>query len=223
MTLCLRRLVGLGLVGVLMACASPETSTGKGAQTGAWLGGMAAYVLGGDTEDVVRASVAGGLTGAAIGGATESERQAKQSNALAEERVRLERERLEMDKQRAGVATAPASGDDNWMNDPAMLERAFGADTVKGLYALRDCKYQTAAISATAAKASSNAMHQLAATWLEAMLAVEQNKSDAAAGIYKELVTIDPEINDPEQANKATLDLLADLRLERKAKGISCS
>ncbi len=132
----------------------------------------------------------------------------------------MERERLAT--AQASPASAPTA-QDTWVNDADMLKRAFGEDVVTGLYALRDCKHDNALIAATAGENSTVFSHQLAAVWLRAIIALDQNRINSANAAYQYLIEIDPEASTADEAHQFAQELLVEVRAERSAAGRSCS
>ena len=223
--------------------ALAQSHTRASANEGAGWGALAGLVFGGKLEDVVEGAVVGGVAGAVVGSAEAQEAAARQQAQAAraqqireQERVAYEQEaqrrakaqaeyehRLAMERQNLAAqqqAAQPAQSSAG--PDEEMLVRAFGQDTVTGWYALRDCKHNNALIAATAGENASAASHQLAATWLRAIIAFDQKRTNSGNAALQNLIVIDPEISTMEEAEEAAQDLLAELRVERRAAGIRC-
>jgi hypothetical protein len=226
---------------MVAACGTPKTQVGKSGKTGAATGALAGLVFGGSVSDMVAGATVGGLAGAAVGSAKAKEQERQAQTAIAEEesrrRLAMEQEamrraelqvqyeqRIRAERQRLETAAASSTGaGENWLSDPEMLERAFGKDSVAGLYALRDCQHDKAIVAAAAAENSSVASHQLASVWLRAMVAVDLNRETSARAAYAQLVTIDPEVLSIEDARAATEEAMQAVRQDRSSLGIVCS
>ena len=214
----------------LVACATPDTQTGKSAKTGATYGALAGLVFGGDLGDVVEGAIVGGAGGAVYGSVKANEQQKAKSNEIAsresQQRMRIEQERLALEKSIANSQASMTSASNvkkSWTQDTALLERAFGKDSVDGLVALRDCDHSRAIIYATAAENGSMVTHQLAGTWLKAMIAVDSRDQPAADTAFQRLVRDDPDVSSVRQASDYANETLTDVRSDRRELGISCS
>ena len=64
--------------------------------------------------------------------------------------------------------------------------------------------------------------HRLAASWLEAMIALDQKDSKTAHRAYQQVVAQDDSVANLEQAKDETTDALVDVRADRKNMGITC-
>ena len=62
----------------------------------------------------------------------------------------------------------------------------------------------------------------LASLWLEAMIVVDQKKSDEAAVFFEGLAARDPEIDTTQQASIEVDKAILDIRGVRRDEGISC-
>lgn len=235
------------ILAALVACGTPETQVGKSAKTGASVGALAGLVFGGSLSDVAAGAAIGGLGGAAVGSVKAAEQEDAARTEIARQEAaanqRREDQRLAMEQEmqmraakqaeyeqrlreeRAKLAAqqgSTASSDDNWLSDPEMLERAFGQDSVAGLYALRDCNHDKAIIAASAAENSTVASHQLASVWLRAMVAADLNRSVSANTAYRQLVTIDPDVRSTAEAKKYTAEAVEAVHADREALGLVC-
>jgi hypothetical protein len=171
-----------------------------------------------------------GAAGGAVYGAAKGNEQQKQlqndiAYAESQQRIRLEQERnyILADQKRAEMAGAtPVVDQTNWMADRDLLNRAFGSDNVDGLFALRDCQHEKAYLHAMAGANSDMLSHRLAASWLEAMIALDQKDSKTAHRAYQQVVAQDHSVASIEQAKSETTDALVDVRADRKNLGIAC-
>jgi hypothetical protein len=224
--------------------AAAQSQTRESAKTGAGWGALAGLVFGGRLSDVIEGAVVGGAAGAVVGTSKAQEAAAVEQTQIArageireQERAAYEQEaqrrameqadyerRLNMERQQlaAHQTTAPQPAQSSTGPDDALLIRAFGEDTVTGWYALRDCKHNYALIAASAGENATAASHQLAAVWLRAITALDQNRSNSANAALQYLIDIDPEITTLPDAQEAAQDLLAELRIARRDAGVSC-
>ena len=226
--------------------ASAQQQTRDSAATGAGWGALAGLVFGGELSDVVEGAVVGGVAGAVVGSAKAQDQAAVEQARIArareireQDRIAYEQEaqrramvqadyerRLQDERGRLGLArtgSAQPPAKSPLINDPKMLTRAFGEDTVAGLYALRDCRHDYALIAATAGENSTVASHQLAAVWLRAIIALDQNRMNSANATYQYLIEIDPEVSTVDEAHQYAQELLVEVRADRSATAVSCT
>ena len=211
------------------ACGTPQTQTGKSAKRGAGWGAMAGLVFGDSVWDVAEGAAVGAAGGAAYGAVKGNEMEKKYQNDIAysesQQRLRLEQERnyiLAQQKVAESRGQTQVVNSENWMTDRTLLERAFGVDNVNGLYELRDCQHSKAQINALAGANSDMLSHRLASIWLEAMIVVDQKKTDEAAATFDQLAARDPEIDTAQQASIEIDKAILDIRELRREEGISC-
>ena len=147
-----KSLLFLTLAVCFSALVYAETQTAKSAKTGAGWGALAGLVFGGSVWDMAEGAIVGAAGGAVYGSMKAKEQQKQEqidiSKEEAEQRLRLEEERNRIlatttrqtqTTHQSGESTGGQTGE-SIMADRALLERAFGADNVEGLYALRDCQ-----------------------------------------------------------------------------------
>lgn len=81
--------------------------------------------------------------------------------------------------------------------------REYGNENVDAFIALLDKEYDRALALANAGETSKDANYRLAAIWVKATIAAEQEQDDIAEQEYERLVTFDPEINNTEEAKES--------------------
>jgi hypothetical protein len=221
-------LMGLLSAIMLSACSSrskpppsPKTQTASSAKTGAIWGGLAGLVFGGSLSDAVGGAVIGGAGGAVYGSVKANEQVKKEKNALARQQLRIEQERNYILQDEIAASKASQSTYTPQANEE-LLTRAFGADNVRSLKALRDCDHRRAQLYAMAGGNSDFLSHRLASVYLEAMIAEDRGDSKAAAAAYRQIVVQDASIANADRARMETLDALTDVRADRRTMGISC-
>ncbi|GGZ71871.1 hypothetical protein [Algibacter mikhailovii] len=96
------------------------------------------------------------------------------------------------------------------------LRKDYGEENVDGLKELISRNYEKAMAYANVGELSKDANHRLAAMWLKAMIATDQNLEVAANKEYSKIVTFDPEIKDIKDAQKETTHLLNELETLRR-------
>ena len=99
---------------------------------------------------------------------------------------------------------------------------AIGEDNWNGLIALTDCQHKRAHLLAQAGATVDNEEHRLASLWLEAMIVVDQKKTDEASVYFEKLAARDPEIDTTQQASIEVDKAILDIRGVRRDEGISC-
>lgn len=222
-------ITGLLSAMLLSACSSrskpppqPKTQTATSAKTGAVWGGLAGLVFGGSLSDAVEGAVIGGAGGAVYGSVKANEQLKEEKNDLARQQMRIEQERNYILEDEI-AASKSSQGSYKPVADEELLIRAFGADNVRSLNALRDCDHKRALLYAMAGANSDFLSHRLAANYLEAMIAEDQGNTDAAAVAYRQIVVQDASITNTDRARMETLDALTDVLADRRTMGISCS
>ena len=177
---------------------------GSGAGAGALLGA----VFGDDFDEVID----GALTGAVVGGVADAA-VASDRREAAEARNRTETQQQMAEQQRQLEAQNTEMADD------AIVE-AVGKDNWEGYKALRACNHERAYALAKAGATSSRADYQLAASWLEAVTALDERVTEKSEPLLKELVQKDPDIDTVQQASIAADKILLGMREERREIGI---
>jgi hypothetical protein len=222
-------LVGLISAMMLSACSSrskpppaPKTQTASSAKTGAIWGGLAGLVFGGSLSDAVSGAVIGGAGGAVYGSVKANEQIKKEQNALSRQQLRIEQERNYILQDEIAASKA-SQGTYTPQGNEELLTRAFGADNVRSLKALRDCDHRRAQLYAMAGGNSDFLSHRLASVYLEAMIAEDRGDKKSAAAAYRQIVVQDASVATADRARMESLDALTDVRAERRIMGISCS
>ena len=213
MKLKLRSLPGcLILITTMIILVAPvmaqQSQTAKSAKKGAGWGALAGLVFGGSLWDVAEGAAIGAAGGAGYGALKANEQQKRNRTDIAyaesQQRIRLEQKRAELEGQ------AQVANQSNWMADRDLLNRAFGRDNVDGLFALRDCQHEKAALFALAGANSDMLSHRLAAIWLEAIIAEDKRDGAGAKRAYQQIVVQDQTVVNIEQAQAETIDALVD-------------
>jgi len=214
---------------------------GRRAGKGAAMGAVWGLLIGGSVEDAVEGAAVGAAMGGVSGAiddsnakkdarraaeaqAAEQARRAEaQRRAYEAERLRLEEEKRQLEQQMALVEAkeAQALSQDDDAIEAEWIE-AIGEDNWNGLIALADCQHQRAHLLAQAGATVENEEHRLASLWLEAMIVVDQKRSDEAAVYFDQLAARDPEIDTAQQASIEIDKAILDIRELRRDDGISC-
>jgi len=92
-----------------------------------------------------------------------------------------------------------------------LMREEFGDENVDGLIALIDKNYEKAFAYANVGELSKDANYRLAAMWLKAMIAADQDHEEEAQNAYERLVTFDPEISNAKEAKNEIGILLEEL------------
>lgn len=92
-----------------------------------------------------------------------------------------------------------------------LMREEFGDENVDGLIELIDKNYEKAFAYANVGELSKDANYRLAAMWLKAMVAADQDNEIDAQKAYERLVTFDPEISDTKKAKNEIVILLKEL------------
>lgn len=208
-----------------MSNSSMAQKTGRYAGYGAGIGALVGLVAGGDLGDVAVGAAVGAAGGAATGAYSDSkdrERAAIQEKQRAEQAQR--RAEAAAAKQQAAAtkqqAAAPASATET---ADAELVALIGQDNYEAYKAVRECQYKRAYALVQVGAVSDNPDHQLAALWLEAVIAGDQGDSARAKTVYPRIVDHDRDIDSAQQASLETDRFMLEMREERRALGIpSC-
>lgn len=99
-----------------------------------------------------------------------------------------------------------------------LMREEYGDENVNGLIELIDKNYEKAFAYANVGELSKDANYRLAAMWLKAMIAADQENETDAQKAYERLVTFDPEIPDVTEAKKETTLLLEELNEIRESE-----
>lgn len=235
--------------GASCGAGDAQAQAGRGAAKGAAIGGILGLMLGDDLGDAVEGAAAGAAVGAVSGAIDESNRkrdaeraelerlrarememlERERSQAAEDERRRLEQERLALAEERMrleqqmastqAAAGAPAS---NTPDDAQAWIDAIGQDNYNSAVALVDCEHDRAALLAQAGGTSSNPTYQLAAKWMETLIAVDRRDTESATPLFEELVILYDGIDNVQQASLETDRAILDVRELRRDEGISC-
>ena len=201
-----------------MSNSSMAQKTGRYAGYGAGIGALVGLVAGGDLGDVAVGAAVGAAGGAATGAYSDSkdrERAAIQEKQRAEQAQRRA-EAAAAKQQAAAPASATETAD-------AELVALIGQDNYEAYKAVRECQYKRAYALVQVGAVSDNPDHQLAALWLEAVIAGDQGDSARAKTVYPRIVDHDRDIDSAQQASLETDRFMLDVREERRALGMpSC-
>jgi len=208
-----------------MSNSSMAQKTGRYAGYGAGIGALVGLVAGGDLGDVAVGAAVGAAGGAATGAYSDSkdrERAAIQEKQRAEQAQR--RAEAAAAKQQAAAtkqqAAAPASATET---ADAELVALIGQDNYEAYKAVRECQYKRAYALVQVGAVSDNPDHQLAALWLEAVIAGDQGDSARAKTVYPRIVDHDRDIDSAQQASLEADRFMLEMREERRTLGIpSC-
>lgn len=201
-----------------MSNSSMAQKTGRYAGYGAGIGALVGLVAGGDLGDVAVGAAVGAAGGAATGAYSDSkdrERAAIREKQRAEQAQRRA-EAAAAKQQAAAPASATETAD-------AELVALIGQDNYEAYKAVRECQYKRAYALVQVGAVSDNPDHQLAALWLEAVIAGDQGDSARAKTVYPRIVDHDRDIDSAQQASLETDRFMLDVREERRALGMpSC-
>ena len=201
-----------------MSNSSMAQKTGRYAGYGAGIGALVGLVAGGDLGDVAVGAAVGAAGGAATGAYSDSkdrERAAIQEKQRAEQAQRRA-EAAAAKQQAAAPASATETAD-------AELVALIGQDNYEAYKAVRECQYKRAYALVQVGAVSDNPDHQLAALWLEAVIAGDQGDSARAKTVYPRIVDHDHDIDSAQQASLEADRFMLEMREERRALGIpSC-
>jgi len=219
-----------------MSNTSMAQKTGRYAGYGAGIGALVGLVAGGDLGDVAVGAAVGAAGGAATGAYSDSKdreraairekQRAEQAQRRAEAAAKQQAAEAAAAKQQAAEAAAkqqaaaPASPT---AAADAELVALIGQDNYEAYKALRECQYKRAYALVQVGAVSDNPDHQLAALWLEAVIAGDQGDSARAKTVYPRIVDHDRDIDSAQQASLETDRFMLDVREERRALGMpSC-
>jgi len=216
---------GIAVLILAMSNSSMAQKTGRYAGYGAGIGALVGLVAGGDLGDVAVGAAVGAAGGAATGAYSDSkdrERAAIQEKQRAEQAQR--RAEAAAAKQQAAAtkqqAAAPASATET---ADAELVALIGQDNYEAYKAVRECQYKRAYALVQVGAVSDNPDHQLAALWLEAVIAGDQGDSARAKTVYPRIVDHDRDIDSAQQASLEADRFMLEMREERRTLGIpSC-
>ncbi len=210
-----------------MSNTSMAQKTGRYAGYGAGIGALVGLVAGGDLGDVAVGAAVGAAGGAATGAYSDSKdreraairdkQRAEQAQRRAEAAAKQQAAEAAAAKQQAAAPASPTAAAD------AELVALIGQDNYEAYKALRECQYKRAYALVQVGAVSDNPDHQLAALWLEAVIAGDQGDSARAKTVYPRIVDHDRDIDSAQQASLETDRFMLDVREERRALGMpSC-
>jgi hypothetical protein len=210
-----------------MSDTSMAQKTGRYAGYGAGIGALVGLVAGGDLGDVAVGAAVGAAGGAATGAYSDSKdreraairekQRAEQAQRRAEAAAKQQAAEAAAAKQQAAEPASPTAAAD------AELVALIGQDNYEAYKALRECQYKRAYALVQVGAVSDNPDHQLAALWLEAVIAGDQGDSARAKTVYPRIVDHDRDIDSAQQASLETDRFMLDVREERRALGMpSC-
>jgi len=208
----------IAILVLAMSNSSMAQKTGRYAGYGAGIGALVGLVAGGDLGDVAVGAAVGAAGGAATGAYSDSkdrERAAIQEKQRAEQAQRRA-EAAAAKQQAAAPASATETAD-------AELVALIGQDNYEAYKAVRECQYKRAYALVQVGAVSDNPDHQLAALWLEAVIAGDQGDSARAKTVYPRIVDHDHDIDSAQQASLEADRFMLEMREERRALGMpSC-
>ena len=210
-----------------MSNTSTAQKTGRYAGYGAGIGALVGLVAGGDLGDVAVGAAVGAAGGAATGAYSDSKdreraairekQRAEQAQRRAEAAAKQQAAEAAAAKQQAAAPASPTAAAD------AELVALIGQDNYEAYKALRECQYKRAYALVQVGAVSDNPDHQLAALWLEAVIAGDQGDSARAKTVYPRIVDHDRDIDSAQQASLEADRFMLEMREERRALGIpSC-
>jgi len=200
-----------------MSNTSTAQKTGRYAGYGAGIGALVGLVAGGDLGDVAVGAAVGAAGGAATGAYSDSK---DRERAAIQEKQRAEQAQRRAEAAAKQQAAAPASATEA---TDAELVALIGQDNYEAYKAVRECQYKRAYALVQVGAVSDNPDHQLAALWLEAVIAGDQGDSARAKTVYPRIVDHDRDIDSAQQASLETDRFMLDVREERRALGMpSC-
>ena len=220
-------ITSIAVLVLAMSNSSMAQKTGRYAGYGAGIGALVGLVAGGDLGDVAVGAAVGAAGGAATGAYSDSKdreraairekQRAEQAQRRAEAAAKQQAAEAAAAKQQAAAPASPTAAAD------AELVALIGQDNYEAYKALRECQYQRAYALAQVGAVSDNPDHQLAALWLEAVIAGDQGDSARAKTVYPRIVDHDRDIDSAQQASLETDRFMLDVREERRALGMpSC-
>ena len=218
---------GIAVLILATSNTSMAQKTGRYAGYGAGIGALVGLVAGGDLGDVAVGAAVGAAGGAATGAYSDSKdreraairekQRAEQAQRRAEAAAKQQAAEAAAAKQQAAAPASPTAAAD------AELVALIGQDNYEAYKAMRECQYKRAYALVQVGAVSDNPDHQLAALWLEAVIAGDQGDSARAKTVYPRIVDHDRDIDSAQQASLETDRFMLDVREERRALGMpSC-
>jgi len=207
----------IAILVLAMSNSSMAQKTGRYAGYGAGIGALVGLVAGGDLGDVAVGAAVGAAGGAATGAYSDSK---DRERAAIQEKQRAEQAQRRAEAAAKQQAAAPASATEA---TDAELVALIGQDNYEAYKAVRECQYKRAYALVQVGAVSENPDHQLAALWLEAVIAGDQGDSARAKTVYPRIVDHDRDIDSAQQASLEADRFMLEMREERRALGIpSC-
>jgi len=207
----------IAILVLAMSNSSMAQKTGRYAGYGAGIGALVGLVAGGDLGDVAVGAAVGAAGGAATGAYSDSK---DRERAAIQEKQRAEQAQRRAEAAAKQQAAAPASATEA---TDAELVALIGQDNYEAYKAVRECQYKRAYALVQVGAVSENPDHQLAALWLEAVIAGDQGDSARAKTVYPRIVDHDHDIDSAQQASLEADRFMLEMREERRALGIpSC-
>ena len=207
----------IAILVLAMSNSSMAQKTGRYAGYGAGIGALVGLVAGGDLGDVAVGAAVGAAGGAATGAYSDSK---DRERAAIQEKQRAEQAQRRAEAAAKQQAAAPASATEA---TDAELVALIGQDNYEAYKAVRECQYKRAYALVQVGAVSDNPDHQLAALWLEAVIAGDQGDSARAKTVYPRIVDHDHDIDSAQQASLEADRFMLEMREERRALGIpSC-
>ncbi|MDN3641302.1 hypothetical protein QWY87_01220 [Lutimonas halocynthiae] len=96
-------------------------------------------------------------------------------------------------------------------NEEVELKKAYGDENIEGLKALIDKNYDRALALANVGETSDVEDHKIAAVYLKAMIAADQNNEEQEEIEYNRMAEIDSEINDANEAKNEIAGLMEEM------------
>jgi len=207
----------IAILVLAMSNSSMAQKTGRYAGYGAGIGALVGLVAGGDLGDVAVGAAVGAAGGAATGAYSDSK---DRERAAIQEKQRAEQAQRRAEAAAKQQAAAPASATEA---TDAELVALIGQDNYEAYKAVRECQYKRAYALVQVGAVSDNPDHQLAALWLEAVIAGDQGDSARAKTVYPRIVDHDSDIDSAQQASLEADRFMLEMREERRTLGIpSC-
>lgn len=185
-------------------CKSSGATEGaaRGAAVGALSSGIVGAVFGGDVgKSMAYGAVGGAVTGGLSGAASDNQASAReQQQALATENAKLQQQNRALQLRQDLIAR-------------------IGVDNTEAIAALVDCRHDEAQQRVDVAARAGDPDHELAALWIEAVIALDRRDTAAARALYPDLVERDEDATDIAAAEATALDLLSKLEDTRAEFG----
>ncbi len=99
-----------------------------------------------------------------------------------------------------------------------LLEKTYGKENVESLEELIDGNHEKALAYANVASLSDDANHRVSSVWLKAMIEKDQGNVEAADNAMKQLVAMEPDIENTEQVKKEISALMKELHEIRRSE-----